>query len=125
MVACGAPLSRFVLRDPRRSGLDKQARADEHVARADAGGGTRRQPNPTKAKTPASGARVFFCFVSVCRGGQIRTADLSDPNRTRYQAALRPGRRRRTMVCEVRSVKDETTALGDFYSALGARWEGL
>ena len=25
-----------------------------------------------------------------CRGGQIRTADLTDPNRARYQTALRP-----------------------------------
>jgi hypothetical protein len=26
------------------------------------------------------------------RGGQIRTADLTDPNRARYQTALRPER---------------------------------
>ena len=43
----------------------------------------------------ASGTRIVasalytqlgFC----CRGGQIRTADLTDPNRARYQTALRP-----------------------------------
>ena len=63
-----------------------------------------------KSENPGFGCQGFLCVaVSVCRGGQIRTADLSDPNRTRYQAALRPGRRRRTMVCGVRSVKDETT----------------
>ncbi len=35
----------------------------------------------------------FACFDSregFCRGGQIRTADLTDPNRARYQTALRP-----------------------------------
>lgn len=33
------------------------------------------------------------CFhLSLGRGGQIRTADLTDPNRARYQTALRPER---------------------------------
>ena len=43
-----------------------------------------------KEKKPgvrAPGVVFFFLFS---RGGQIRTADLSDPNRARYQTALRP-----------------------------------
>ena len=42
-----------------------------------------------KKRNPGCGSQGFL-FLSSCRGGQIRTADLSDPNRTRYQAALRP-----------------------------------
>ena len=34
---------------------------------------------------------LFLLQESRGRGGQIRTADLSDPNRARYQTALRPG----------------------------------
>src|SRR5687767_3143338 len=37
---------------------------------------------------PCRGPTLSRAF---CRGGQIRTADLTDPNRARYQTALRPG----------------------------------
>jgi hypothetical protein len=49
------------------------------------------QPRPTKQKSPV-GCRGLLSTVCLCfsRGGQIRTADLSDPNRARYQTALRP-----------------------------------
>ena len=44
-----------------------------------------------KKRKPGFGCRVFsLSLVSYRRGGQIRTADLSDPNRARYQTALRP-----------------------------------
>ena len=81
-------------------------------------GSTRSVSRGPQKRKPGFGCRVFIClFVSYRRGGQIRTADLSDPNRARYQTALRPERRRRTMVRGVRSVKDETTGAGDFCSA--------
>ena len=38
-------------------------------------------------KNPRVTGDLVLCFS---RGGQIRTADLSDPNRARYQTALRP-----------------------------------
>ena len=49
--------------------------------------------NPQSEKVPGirvAGDFYFFCSLCFSRGGQIRTADLSDPNRARYQTALRP-----------------------------------
>jgi hypothetical protein len=44
-----------------------------------------------KRKRPRSlSSRPEPAFVLLGRGGQIRTADLTDPNRARYQTALRP-----------------------------------
>lgn len=41
-------------------------------------------------KTPAAKSATGVSFFLLGRGGQIRTADLTDPNRARYQTALRP-----------------------------------
>ena len=42
----------------------------------------------TQTQVRVPGLQSLSCLFS--RGGQIRTADLSDPNRARYQTALRP-----------------------------------
>jgi hypothetical protein len=41
-----------------------------------------------KARSPVHTRTLVLS--AACRGGQIRTADLTDPNRARYQTALRP-----------------------------------
>lgn len=45
--------------------------------------GKRKRPQPLSL-------RLESLFHLLGRGGQIRTADLTDPNRARYQTALRP-----------------------------------
>jgi len=58
-----------------------------HATGADLGvrvaSGKRKHPSPLSAG-------LGCCFLLLGRGGQIRTADLTDPNRARYQTALRP-----------------------------------
>lgn len=65
-----------------------------------------------RAALPVTPPRLPLCFS---RGGQIRTADLTDPNRARYQTALRPEQAtprpegRRNMVFPLGTVKQKWT----------------
>src|SRR5690606_15484809 len=63
--------------DQRSSALDAARRKAVH----------RRESRCALAPHPP-----FAYLLSLGRGGQIRTADLTDPNRARYQTALRPER---------------------------------
>ena len=82
----------FRFRD--KDGREQRYRRDAHVqTRAGAEAEARRLMETAHAKrkqpSPVS-TELGCCFFLLGRGGQIRTADLTDPNRARYQPALRP-----------------------------------